>query len=286
MAIALRLSILGCLAGAAWGQLETPAEEAPAEHPKAQGAYEAGVGHFEAGRYADAIREFNKAYRADPNPVLVFNMARAFEELKEYASAIEFYRRYLEMSPDAEDRAAVEDALRTLELLQKQSQPALVALAVTSEPDGARVLIDGREVGTTPARLELPAGQHFVAVEKDGFTRASAEVELTADTPAKQHLALVPLAAAPAAAAEASSGTAGWVLVGVGGALLAGAAVTGALALQQQGTVDDLVADRGTAQGELDDSQSSGKALAYTTDGLLLGGAAAAITGGVLLLTE
>lgn len=36
--------------------------------------------------------------------------------------------------------------------------PADAALAVTSTPAGAAVLIDGRERGTTPAALSLPRG--------------------------------------------------------------------------------------------------------------------------------
>lgn len=42
-------------------------------------------------------------------------------------------------------------------------------LRVESSPDGARVRVDGREVGVTPVSLDsLPAGVHFVAVEGDG----------------------------------------------------------------------------------------------------------------------
>jgi len=36
--------------------------------------------------------------------------------------------------------------------------------AVTTEPPGARIYLDGREVGTTPATVSAPAGRHYLRV--------------------------------------------------------------------------------------------------------------------------
>ncbi len=265
--------------------IEESGESAPPseEEVQAKAAYAAGVQHFKAKRYADAIREFNKAFRVDPNPVLVFNMARAFEELNEYDSAIEFYRRYLEMAPDADDAPTVADALRALVLLRER-EGVTVSVSVTTQPDGARVYVDGREVGTSPLRLALPVGRHFVAAEREGYTRASREIELVEGKPVDHALTLVPVAEPPRA--ETGGNTTGWVLVGVGGALLAGAAITGALALGKNSELDDLDGDAGnTSRSEYDSIQEEGRTLALTTDGLLLGGAASVLTGGFLLLT-
>jgi tetratricopeptide (TPR) repeat protein len=116
---------------------EPPSTAAEPQSPAARAAHEAyqrGVEHFRQARYADAIAEFNKAYRVDPNPVLVFNMARAFEELKDYAAAVEFYRKYLAMAGDAEDRPQVEQTLRTLELLQAREQGEKLAAAPVPPP--------------------------------------------------------------------------------------------------------------------------------------------------------
>lgn len=264
------------------------ADEQPATEEKTQAtaAYAAGVAHFKAKRYEAAILEFNKAYRVDPNPVLVFNMARAFEELKDYDSAIEYYRRYLEMAPESDDAPSVADALRALQLLRKNAaEAAKVALTVTSEPDGALIFVDGHEAGTAPMKLELPAGTHYIAAESDGHSRASGEVALVAGEPATHNVVLVPIAAAPAPTADGGR-TAAWVLIGVGGALLAGAAVTGAMAAGKDSELDDLDSDAGnTSQSDYDAIQDDGRTLALTTDGLLLGGAASLITGGVLLFS-
>lgn len=271
----------------------TPAPEA-APDPRARAAYEAGVDHFKAKRYAEAIGEFTRAQRMDPSPILLFNIARAFEdwaresgEWDKYADALEYYRLYLEAAPNAPDAKAVADGLPALERLAAQAkQGREIELAVTSAPEGAAVKVDGRAVGETPLKVKLAPGKHFVTVERPGFARHSAEVALE-DEPVRHAVTLVPVAAAPPpATAEASSNTAAWVVLGVGGALLLGSAITGGLALGKSTELDDI--DDGNARAtrsEYDALQEDGRTLAYLTDGLLLGGVAGVVTGSVMLLS-
>lgn len=252
--------------------------------PEAAEAYRAGVEHFKAARYTDAIAEFNKAYRIAPNPVLVFNMARAFEELKAFDSAIEFYSRYLEMAPKATDRAAVQDAIRTLELLaQRQKTPETGLLTVKSTPDGAAVFIDGRPVGRTPLKTDVEVGAHFVSVEKDGFSRATKELTIVGGEPQEHAATLVPLAVATPDVDEPSD-VAAWLLVGVGGTMLIGGGIVGVLALDQNDRLDKIEAgERAATRSEFNDIQDTGRLYAYLADGLLVGGVAAAATGSILL---
>lgn len=255
--------------------------------PEAAQAYEAGVVHFKAKRYADAIAEFNKAYRIAPNPVLVFNMARAFEELKEYDSAVEFYQRYLDMQPEATDRAAVEDAIRTLELLSKREKaPEVGQIVVQSTPDGALVFVDGRQVGRTPLKTEVTAGAHFVSIEKEGFSRATKELNIAGGAEIKHSATLVPLAVAtPAVQGESNLG--GWLMVGIGSAMVIGGGIMGVLALDQETQLEKIESgERDATRAEFNDIQDTGRLYAYLADGLMLGGAAAALTGGIVLLTS
>lgn len=49
-----------------------------------------------------------------------------------------------------------------------------------SRPAGARVLVDGREVGTTPMVLEsIEAGSHTVSLELDGFSPWTTTTQVT-----------------------------------------------------------------------------------------------------------
>lgn len=282
------LTVAWVLAGA--GSAARADETAVAAETPAKAAYRQGVEHFKQKQFADAIREFNKAYRLDPNPVLVFNMARAFEELKQYDSAIEYYRKYLEMLPEAPDRKTVEESIRTLEILQKQAAtPVLVPLNVTSKPDGARVLVDGREVGTTPLKTTIPAGHHYLAVEADGHERHASEFDATPEAPFEREILLLPRpASASAGAAESGLSRRTWAFItmGAGGAVGALGGVSGLLASRKADKLDEIDADpRKASESQYEDLKSEGKTYALAADVLIGVGAAGVVTGLVLLLT-
>lgn len=274
----------------AWATLAPLAARAAegAESP-AKAAYLSGVEFFRQKKFADAIREFNKAYRLDPNPILVFNMARAFEELKQYDSAIEYYKKYLQMAPDAPDRAKVEDSLRALEILQKEaSAQAQVPLTVTSKPDGAKVFVDGREVGTTPLKVDVPVGHRYLAVEAVGYERHASEFDAAADAPPVREVVLIRAAQPVAPAAEGGMSRAAWgyLTMGLGGALLVGGGIAGWQASKKADKLDAIEADpKPSDKDTYETLKSDGKTFALVADGLFVGGALAVGTGLVLLLT-
>ncbi|MEM6955734.1 MAG: hypothetical protein AAF411_14650 [Myxococcota bacterium] len=71
--------------------------------------------HYRAGEIAESVTLLEEAYTLNPNPVLLFNMARAQEALGAEAEAIDSYERYLEAEPDAPDRGAVVSRIEALE---------------------------------------------------------------------------------------------------------------------------------------------------------------------------
>ena len=67
-----------------------------------------------------------------------------------------------------------EPRVRTNEAASSPAAPKAVAetgtLVIQSRPDGATVLVDGRQVGTTPMSLgDVRAGSHAVRLERDGY---------------------------------------------------------------------------------------------------------------------
>ena len=266
-------------AGSAGAQDRDPAEI----------AYTLGVVHFRERRYADAIREFNKAYRLDPNPVLVFNMARAFEEMKDYEPAVRFYRKYLEMSPDAPDGATVRDTLETLELLARRSKsPESVEIAVTSVPEGGQLLVDGRPVGPTPLKTRVSTGTHFFTVEKEGYERGSQELSLEAGQAKAVHFDLVAAQAPEPAVRESVNGRRwAWITLGGATALLAGSALSGLQALKKSDRLDELDQQpTGGSVQEYEDLKSKGRMYALTADGLLIAGLAGLAVAAVLYTSD
>ena len=52
---------------------------------------------------------------------------------------------------------------------------------LVSGADGATVSVDGQPAGPTPIKVQLPAGEHKVVVEKDGRKIYDAVVKLMED---------------------------------------------------------------------------------------------------------
>jgi len=63
-------------------------------------------------------------------------------------------------------------------------------LAVTSEPAGIEVVVDGRSVGSTPVQVELKSGQHMVEALQQHYLPQANRVDLPADEIRKMHFVL------------------------------------------------------------------------------------------------
>lgn len=75
----------------------------------------------------------------------------------------------------------------TLELLDERDLLLLPApplrlgrALVATQPEGARILLDGRDLGVTPATIELPAGRHTLRLERTGHVPQELTVDITA----------------------------------------------------------------------------------------------------------
>ncbi|MGQ9618481.1 MAG: TonB family protein, partial [Candidatus Aminicenantia bacterium] len=68
---------------------------------------------------------------------------------------------------------------RKIEINLKPVETISINLDVITEPEGARVFIDGRLIGITPVRaFPLQYGTHSINVEKDGYTPRQDEVKV------------------------------------------------------------------------------------------------------------
>jgi tetratricopeptide (TPR) repeat protein len=98
--------------------------------PKARAAdlYQQSIDSYRKGDFKTTIVQLKEAYALDPQPVLVYNLARAYEGVGDTDAAIDAYSHYLELDPKAPDRGAIEQRIATLRrerderiALQKQS---------------------------------------------------------------------------------------------------------------------------------------------------------------------
>ena len=109
--VAVLVAVMTALPG--WPAARAQSVDRPAARAKAH--YERGVAAYDSGQYDRAIQAFTSAHALDPAPVLLYNVAQSYRKKGEAASALVFYRRYLEAAPAAEDRPQVEARIRELE---------------------------------------------------------------------------------------------------------------------------------------------------------------------------
>ena len=140
------------------------------------------------GRYASATERFLTAYRASPNPRVLFNVAMAAFRAGQRPLAFTSFEEYLASDDDhAEHRErarAHRDALRA----------ELALVRVTTEPEGAALYVERRERGIaarSPALLPLlEDGEVRILAERDGHRPAEGTVSVSVGQTAELELRL------------------------------------------------------------------------------------------------
>lgn len=248
--------------------------------PQAVQRYTIGVELYRAEKYEAAAREFRVAFKLYPKSTkLAYNLARCLERANRYGEAVDAYREYLELAPNADDRAEVEGSIAAL----TEELPELV---LSSQPAGATVQIDGRPVeGTTPMRVRLSPGAHLLQVAI-GARQAAKTVDIVAG----QNALLLELP--PAAEATTATGSVEpasppgsvwpWVAFGVGAAgVLTGVVFT--VIAADEADQRDAIGEDTTAARDHHDAMNSANTLSLVGYGV---GVAGVATGALLMVLD
>lgn len=189
--------------------LSAPAAKTPKAAPKPAAAVEDdttkkarelfswGQKLYKQARYAEAISKFEEAYAVRPHPVIYFNIGKCYEQMGDTAKALRNYRDYLRLSPDAGDKETVSDAIANLE--RRLREKGVQQLMVFAEPAEARISVDGKELGSSPATVELVAGNHQLTVTADGFQKVERSFVVQLSRAMEMTIALRPVGEAPLA---------------------------------------------------------------------------------------
>jgi outer membrane receptor protein involved in Fe transport len=165
---ALLLVSLGAPAQAQEGRADLAAE--------ADLQFEIAIDRYKAGDYRGALEHLLASNRLAPNRNVVFNIARTYEGLGRFPEAWRHYAEFAAAEPDAERRAAAEAAMARI-------APRVALLDVRSDPPGATVYLDRRDLGargTTPLSIAVEPGAHKVLLEAEGHVPT--DVAVQADT--------------------------------------------------------------------------------------------------------
>jgi tetratricopeptide (TPR) repeat protein len=210
------------------------AAAAGAAEPTARELYEQGAQAYLESRHDQAATLFRKAFELEPHAELAYNLGRALEAAGHLRSAVQSFRDYLRLSPEAKDRAEVERRIANLERRVDASRTSPATAPARAAPESS-----------TPSAGQAPAPS----------TPSAAPSE---DTPAVQ----LPT----------------WLAFGVSAGAL-GAAV--GFELARRSAVEDVKsASTQLEHRERYEAAETRRDLARVFAGV---GAAAALTGGVLL---
>jgi tetratricopeptide (TPR) repeat protein len=190
------------IVGAALALLLAAPSRAADDVAEARAHFDQGSKLYRAGRYRDAIVEFDAAYRIKPHGAIHYNVAQCREKLEQWPEALQRYQSYLREVPDARDRAAVRATMGRIE--RRLAAAGVQALLVYTDPPGAALRIDGKQRGRTPYHVTLAPGVYRLSLTLSGFEPEEQDVEVSmagtrlVDVVLRSRAAAAPVAPAPA----------------------------------------------------------------------------------------
>jgi hypothetical protein len=149
------------------------------------------------GALEQAIVEFQRAYDLMPHYTVLYNLGQAYVTLGKPIEAVDAYTRYLEEGAERVTkarRAEVES-----ELSRQKAKIGEVTLSV--EPPGAKVSVDGKDVGEAPLAqpVRMAAGRHSIEASLAGHGPATRQVSVVGQGHETVELVLRPVSEPPEA---------------------------------------------------------------------------------------
>lgn len=173
------LSASGGVAIAGPGRGAAPAPSASAKEdagpsPEARAANAKALDLSRDGHYAEALEQFQRAYDLSPSYVILYNIGRMARLTQDFARSLTAFQRYLRdggIDIDAARRSEVEQEIASL--------TSLVSWVRVQAEAGARISVDGHEIGVAPIDEKIPLnpGARTFRAEKAG---ASVSKDLSA----------------------------------------------------------------------------------------------------------
>jgi hypothetical protein len=176
-----------------------PSRAAAQTEADARAMFEEGNGHLERGlrlrgqararELRDALNLYHRALRVTRSRNVIFNIALAYEGLERFEDAYAYFSEYVAIDDlSEEDRREGEHHLATL-------TPRIALVEVTSQPPGATIYVDRRDLsprGVTPATIATQPGSHRVILVLDGHEPGEAPVEAALGQTRQVSVALAP----------------------------------------------------------------------------------------------
>lgn len=273
---------------------------------QARTLFQKGTDLFAGEKYEEAVEAFRAAYAVRPSWKLLFNIGQAEAAARRYGQALEAFEQYLAEAGD-------EISLERQQEVQNEARRLreMVGTLMVTAPSGAMILVDDLERGTAPMPdgILVSAGvSHGLKAVIDGKVVAESEARVRVGASVTVDLnGTTDSPAAPVGAASKTESSrelhvsqdaidksspnershrlrnVGIALLATGGAIVAGGAITGGLALKKENELKDRCMEGDVCDDSQQDRIDSRDALGITSTVLFSAGAAAVVAGIVFL---
>lgn len=235
---------------------------------------------YRAKDYAGALEEFRRALplaeEEEPRAIIQLNIAQCLLKLGQKADAVEAFETYLELDDDETRQDKIRRKVAEL------AREAFGHLNIKCGPDGATVHVPDvfSDAAQCPWEARMRLGEYTVTVTRDGFTPEERRVEIKPGVEVSLQFSLKPQAEAPPPSRQppppARDDLYPLLTAGVGGALLLTGAGFTLAALDTRDGIDGAL-DSPSTRGRQDtyDGQVAASYVLYGLGGAaLLGGLA------------
>jgi len=264
-----------------------PKQMTPEAQEEAGQRYKRGIEMYREENYRGALVEFKRSYELTGEYRVLYNVGQVCYQLQDYVCAVESFEQYLrdggpDVTPDRQE--AVKGEIQKL-------RPRIATITFETNVPGVSVTVDDVPWGATPLEpRNLSAGAHRINASKEGFHPLSQTVEIAGADKRTIKLTLVQAGTRQVVVREKVGPTSQWTTLsyiglGVGGALLAGGAITGAMALSSSSKMKDEQYV-GAPSSEARDLQSDVKTYRLASDIMVGAGVATLATTLYLTLTR
>jgi outer membrane receptor for ferrienterochelin and colicin len=133
-----------------------------------------GAEAFQRADYKSALEKFLESNRLVPNRNVTYNVARCYEELRQFPEAYRYFSLALADEADEGVRARINRALGEI-------RKHVAVLEIETQPPGATLFVERRDLGprgNAPVALGLKPGSYRILAELPGYYPAELDVPL------------------------------------------------------------------------------------------------------------
>lgn len=164
----LGAGVRSCLFAVCVALMAPMAASAQTDDAGAKAHFQAGANYFSSASYADALREFNRAYELSQKPELFFNISLCYQNLGDFDQAITYLDKYMTAVPNAANKPQLDERMANLKKLRDQRDAVTMPPPSDSGSGAATTTKESDELPAIEAPVVTPGDQRTADEDEGG----------------------------------------------------------------------------------------------------------------------